>query len=146
MEADKGPAPPQHLQKKVLRRVRFLEKVAASRPALAPRSGGTHKKRKRQKAVSASQLPDLSTLVASLADAEREVEREAAAPRKGLGAGGSKARSRIMISETKRLQQVPLQSPKCIAIQSLMSDCTWYYSEVETCGSVVHLGLFNRKS
>ncbi|KAK9839430.1 hypothetical protein WJX81_001709 [Elliptochloris bilobata] len=109
-EADgSGAAPPQHLQRKVLRRVRFLEKVAAARPALAPRGGGTRKKRRRKGAgapdLGALDL-NLTTLAASLADAEREVQQRVDAPQKGLGAGGAKARSRIVASETQRLRQV----------------------------------------
>jgi len=123
------PKPAEHLQRKVLRRVRFLEKVAAARPrpALAPSGGVRKKKRRRPPHGRAAQLPDLSTLAASLADTAHDLERRKAAPRKGLGVGGAKARSRIVTAETRRLQQVPplhdaaasadLQSPASCACE-----------------------------
>ena len=105
-----GPTPPQHLQRKVLRRVRFLEKVAAARPVLAPRGGGARKRRGRRVPAKPSGLAaldlGLSSLAASLGEVERETAERASAPRKGLGAGGAKARSRITTSETERLRQV----------------------------------------
>ena len=105
-----GPAPPQHLQRKVLRRVRFLEKVAAARPVLAPRGGGARKRRGRRGSAKPSGLAaldlGLSSLAASLGEVERETAERASAPRKGLGAGGARARSRITVSETRRLRQV----------------------------------------
>jgi len=113
------PRPAEHLQRKVLRRVRFLEKVAAARPrpALAPSGGVRKKKRRRPPHGRAAQLPDLSTLAASLADAAHDLERREAAPRKGLGVGGAKARSRIVTAETRRLQQVPTRT----VLQSLLT-------------------------
>ena len=105
-----GPTPPQHLQRKVLRRVRFLEKVAAARPVLGPRGGGARKRRGRRVSAKPSGLAaldmGLSSLAASLGEVERETAERAGAPRKGLGAGGAKARSRITASETQRLRQV----------------------------------------
>lgn len=105
-----GPTPPQHLQRKVLRRVRFLEKVAAARPALAPRGGGALKRRGRRVSAKPSGLAaldlGLSSLAASLGEVERETAERAGVPQKGLGAGGAKARSRITANETQRLRQV----------------------------------------
>lgn len=70
---EREPLVTRRLQQKIAKRVRFLEKVAASRPsnALGLKQAGTKKKRRRQ--ASAGRLADLSTLSASLAEAAHEV-------------------------------------------------------------------------
>jgi hypothetical protein len=61
------------LQHKIAKRVRFFEKVAASKPApaLGVKKGGT--KKKRRKEDYAGRLGDLSSLSASLAEAAQNV-------------------------------------------------------------------------
>ena len=61
------------LQQKIAKRVNFLEKVAASRPApkLGVQQGGTKKKRRKDRGP--GRLGDLSNLTASLAEAAEEV-------------------------------------------------------------------------
>lgn len=66
---------PRRLQQKIAKRVHFLEKVAASRPApavkLGVQQGGT--KKKRRKHAGPGRLGDISKLSASLAEAAEEV-------------------------------------------------------------------------
>ena len=61
------------LQQKIAKRVNFLEKVAASRPApkLGVQQGGTKKKRSKDRGP--GRLGDLSNLTASLAEAAQQV-------------------------------------------------------------------------
>ncbi|KAK9815410.1 hypothetical protein WJX72_003228 [[Myrmecia] bisecta] len=98
-----GPSPPVHIRKKVARRVRFFEKVAASNPLGA--RGTIQKKQKRRRQPSAA-LADLSTLADSLGEAANKLTTKADKKQKGLGVGGCKARTRITADETARLQQV----------------------------------------
>jgi hypothetical protein len=76
--SDAAPAPtapgsvPGHLKRKVVRKLRFLERAAASAPPLAPRTGSSARKRtaKRARAAGGSALGDLGALAAALGDAE----------------------------------------------------------------------------
>ncbi|KAL4451626.1 hypothetical protein ABPG75_007288 [Micractinium tetrahymenae] len=101
-----GPAPPQHIQRKLSRKVKFLERVAATK--LSASKGGVAKKKKRKPSVA---LTDLSSLTASL--------NEAAGALDGGGGGGGgrrhafgssvgtqKGREQVAEVETARLQQV----------------------------------------
>ncbi|KAI8465301.1 MAG: hypothetical protein J3K34DRAFT_396195 [Monoraphidium minutum] len=114
-----GPLPPQHVQRKVNRKVKFLEKIAASQKAsLAAPGRGVTKKRK------AKPLPTLDSLAGALSELGAGGEAGGAAGGGGGGGGLSgkakhmaskgrgssvkrlKARQAIALSEAHRLQQV----------------------------------------
>lgn len=112
---------PDRLQKKIAKRVKFLERVAVNHDSALKATKGRVAKRKH--AVPAS-LADLSTLSASLGDVEgallaagastaRKGGGSGAARKQGsrLGAGAGKKRAKILRQETGRLQQV-LAHPK----------------------------------
>ncbi|CAL8463378.1 g2912 [Coccomyxa elongata] len=109
-EQEREAAVTRRLQHKIAKRVQFLEKVAASRPAprLGVQQGGTKKKRRNDRGP--GRLGDLSNLTASLAEAAQEEDVKAAAKAamqsRGLGAGGTRKRLRLVEKETKRLHQV----------------------------------------
>ena len=63
-----GPAPPQHLRRKLVRRMHFLERVSASAAAGLAARHSVHKRRRRTQA-----LPNLSALSDALAGVEQEV-------------------------------------------------------------------------
>eukprot|EP00884_Botryococcus_braunii_P022973 jgi/Botrbrau1/935/Bobra.0167s0046.1 len=104
-QAAKGMAIPTHLQRKVARKVKFLERVAASRPdALAPRNA--IKKRRRRRKEGPGPLGSLGTLAASLAEAAKEHQSRVKQRLKGLGVHGTKKRLRLVQKETERLHLV----------------------------------------
>ena len=70
--ASREPAVSRRLQQKTIKRVRFLQNVAASQPALRLEAKGGTKKRRRKTAVS-ERLKNFSGLAASLAEAAKEV-------------------------------------------------------------------------
>ncbi len=79
-EQEREAAVTRRLQHKIAKRVQFLEKVAASRPAprLGVQQGGTKKKRRNDRGPGL--LGDLSNLTASLAEAAQEVHQILRAP------------------------------------------------------------------
>ncbi|KAG2493163.1 hypothetical protein HYH03_008585 [Edaphochlamys debaryana] len=101
-----GPAPPLHIQKKLTRKVQFLEKVSKNTASLGAKSAGVSKKTGRKKP-----LPDLSTLGAALDSVAARKAGAAGAgdgkhkPR-GTAVGTSKQRQHILAEESARLQQV----------------------------------------
>jgi hypothetical protein len=117
-EAAAGPKPPQHLQKKITRKVKFFEKVAQSSATAALHAKqGVKKKRGKAKAA----LPDLSSLageleqLAGLQDKSAQQQGQSKQQqRSGKGTQRSikrsKARLAVGISEMQRLQQV-MQHP-----------------------------------
>ncbi|GBF95091.1 hypothetical protein Rsub_07675 [Raphidocelis subcapitata] len=107
--AQPGPLPPQHVQRKVNRKVKFLERVAASKKAaLAATGGGVAKKRK----AKSKPLPTLDSLAGALSAVEAAVSDSKASKAKqsDKGRGSSvkrlKARRAIALTETQRLQAV----------------------------------------
>jgi len=115
-----GPAPPKHLQRKIARKVGFLDKVASSAPAkttsaLAAKpviAKPAHSKQQRKKKA-ARALASLSPLAGLLDEVERgaQAAKEAGAGGKaahvfGEGVKSSRARAVIMDKETARLHQV----------------------------------------
>ncbi|KXZ46853.1 hypothetical protein GPECTOR_40g587 [Gonium pectorale] len=109
-----GPAPPLRIQKKLTRKVNFLEKVSKSATsALATKAGGIGKKTGRKKA-----LPDLSTLGAVLDEVSQRKAAAAAAAadgaagadkhkkQRGAAVNSAKQRQHILLEESQRLQQV----------------------------------------
>jgi hypothetical protein len=117
-EAAAGPKPPQHLQKKITKKVKFFEKVAKSSTAAALQAKKGLKKRK-GKAKAA--LPDLQSLageleqLAGLQDGQSQQQGQSKQQQhSGKGTKSSikrsKARLAVGISEMQRLQQV-MQHP-----------------------------------
>lgn len=118
-DAAAGPKPPQHLQKKITRKVKFFEKVAQSSASAALHAKKGVKK-KRGKAKSA--LPDLRSLAGELEqlaglqenDNQQQGQQQQQQQRSGKGTKSSikrsKARLAVGISEMQRLQQV-MQHP-----------------------------------
>jgi hypothetical protein len=117
-EAAAGPKPPQHLQKKITKKVQFFEKVAQSSTAAALQAKKGLRKRK-GKAKSA--LPDLQSLageleqLAGLHDGQSQQQGQSKQQqRSGKGIKSSikrsKARLAVGIAEMQRLQQV-MQHP-----------------------------------
>ncbi|GFR43215.1 hypothetical protein Agub_g4258, partial [Astrephomene gubernaculifera] len=103
-----GPAPPLHIQKKLTRKVQFLDKVSANASTLAAKSGGVNKKTGRKKA-----LPDLSTLGAVLdevaqrgAGAGGGKEGKEEKKQRGASVNSAKQRQHILLEESQRMQQV----------------------------------------
>lgn len=130
-----GPAPPSHLQKKITRKVKFLEKVAANQPPKVAGGGVAKKRSKKPK----TPLPSLASLAGTLdemlgapaaaAGAKRRASAGAAAasgadnsaaagsrrdPRAGSGVGTARVRTVIQQKESARLKQV-LAHPQFIA-------------------------------
>jgi hypothetical protein len=86
---------PKHLQRKVARKVKFLERVAASRPdTLAPRSS-IKKKRRRRPREGLGPLGTLGALADSLAEAAKEEQSRGERRLKGLGVHGTRKRLNI---------------------------------------------------
>jgi hypothetical protein len=117
-EAAAGPKPPQHLQKKITKKVKFFEKVAQSSTAAALQ---TKKGLKKRKGKAKSVLPDLQSLageleqLAGLQDSQPQQQGQSKQQqRSGKGTKSSikrsKARLAVGISEMQRLQQV-MQHP-----------------------------------
>ncbi|PRW20857.1 ribosome biogenesis slx9-like isoform X1 [Chlorella sorokiniana] len=101
-----GPAPPQHVQRKLTRKVKFLERVAAT--GLTTTKGGVAKKKKQRPSVA---LTDLASLTASLNETAAGLEGAAARRQFGKSVGTLKAREKVAEVETQRLQAV-LQHPQ----------------------------------
>eukprot|EP00879_Flechtneria_rotunda_P017034 GHRR01017838.1.p1 GENE.GHRR01017838.1~~GHRR01017838.1.p1 ORF type:complete len:175 (+),score=66.63 GHRR01017838.1:385-909(+) len=109
-----GPKPPQYLQRKITRKVKFLEKVAQSSTAAALKlqQKGVSKKRKKQ------QLPSLESLAGQIEEmtgqlnGQQQHQQDSKRPGRGKSSSikRSKARLAVTVSETQRLQQV-LQHP-----------------------------------
>jgi hypothetical protein len=102
-QAKDRPAPPKHLQRKIARKVGFLEKVAASKVTLK----GRVQKRQRKNDVGKA----LGGLRESLGGALQEVERQHAEhqdkhKQMGEAVKSSKARLKIQQTETARVKQV----------------------------------------
>ncbi|KAF6257286.1 hypothetical protein COO60DRAFT_1640105 [Scenedesmus sp. NREL 46B-D3] len=133
-EAATGPKPPQHLQKKITRKVKFIDKVAQSSTAAALQANKGLKKKKRKRK---SALPDLQSLageleqLAGLQDSEgqQQAQQKRQQQRSGKGTKSSikrsKARLAVGISEMQRLQQV-VQHPmyKADPIQAITNHLT----------------------
>eukprot|EP00877_Chromochloris_zofingiensis_P009667 jgi/Chrzof1/4954/Cz15g06060.t1 len=106
-----GPAPPQHMQRKISRKVNFLEKVAASKKAVQQHKAGVKKKRK------VKPLPDLKALAGSLDEllAQQQVQKpkQQQQQQKGLACSVKRLKARALIAakETARLHQV-LEHPE----------------------------------
>ncbi|KAK9825717.1 hypothetical protein WJX74_000839 [Apatococcus lobatus] len=109
-----GHPPPSHLQKKVTKRMRFFDKVAASKEKALAAKPSIHKRSKRRREAVPASLADYSALLGSLEGAAVQSDAaavgRAAKRRQGLGRGGGKKRSKITVDETVRLQSV-LQHP-----------------------------------
>ncbi|GAB4819416.1 hypothetical protein N2152v2_006462 [Parachlorella kessleri] len=103
-----GPAPPKRIQQKLTKKVKFLQRVAASTiPKLAVKAGVAKKKKKKDMP---STLADLSTLVEGLKQASEEIDaRQADGERQhkpGQSVGTLRARARVLEQEASRLHQV----------------------------------------
>ncbi|CAK0740061.1 hypothetical protein CVIRNUC_001221 [Coccomyxa viridis] len=97
------------LQKKIVKRAKFLKNIASSkRDASLTTQGGLKKRRKKDRV--GKRLGDLSQLAASLGEAAQLDESRASVRAhvrpKGLGVGGARKRLRLVERESKRLQQV----------------------------------------
>nr|BBC28446.1 ribosome biogenesis protein SLX9, homolog of Volvox carteri MT0044 [Yamagishiella unicocca] len=106
-----GPAPPLHIQKKLTRKVQFLDKVTThASNLLATKSGGVSKKSARKV------LPDLSTLGAILEEVSKRglcaggQKGDSQKKQRGTAVNSAKQRQHILLEESQRLQQV-LQHP-----------------------------------
>eukprot|EP00878_Enallax_costatus_P008634 GHUV01009028.1.p1 GENE.GHUV01009028.1~~GHUV01009028.1.p1 ORF type:complete len:182 (+),score=61.33 GHUV01009028.1:332-877(+) len=122
-EEQSGPKPPQHLQKKITKKAKFFEKVAANNAALQVQRS-VQKKKGRSK----SALPNLQSLAGELDQlVQLGAQQEQQRPGKGIRSSikRSKARLAITVSETQRLQQV-LQHPTYVAdpIQAITNHLT----------------------
>lgn len=108
-----GPAPPKHIQRKIVRKVKFLERVAATK--LTANKGGVAKKKKKRQPSAA--LTDLASLTASLNEAAGSLEAAASVGQRrqfGTSVGTQRGRERVAEVETQRLQQV-LAHPQFVA-------------------------------
>ncbi|KAK9866374.1 hypothetical protein WJX84_000968 [Apatococcus fuscideae] len=109
-----GPAPPSHLQRKVTKHMKFYDKVAASKASALAARPSIHKRSKRRREAVPASLTDYSALLGSLEGAAQQAQAvsqgRAAKQKRGLGRGGGKARTKITVDETVRLQRV-LQHP-----------------------------------
>jgi hypothetical protein len=103
-QANDRPAPPKHLQRKIARKVGFLEKVAASKVAL---KGRVQKRQRKANDLGKA----LGSLGESLGGALQEVERQHAEHQdkhknQGAAVKSSKARLKIQQTEAARVKQV----------------------------------------
>lgn len=104
-----GPAPPAHVQRKVSRKVQFLQKVAQTNLALRKDQGGVQKKSRKGR----KPLPDLSTLADTLNDILTSGDMAGKASGgtgqtrvPGASVKSNKERAAITLKETERLQRV----------------------------------------
>mmetsp|Transcript_20281 Transcript_20281/g.61108 ORF Transcript_20281/g.61108 Transcript_20281/m.61108 type:complete len:197 (-) Transcript_20281:201-791(-) len=114
-DGEVGPAPPDHIKRKLARQSQFMQKIVDNqRKILSAKKPGLKKKGKRKQLSGA--LADLSSLSGALLDAASSdaAKAEQKAKPKGLGVGGAKKRMRINDREAVRLEQV-LGHPQFIA-------------------------------
>lgn len=114
-----GPAPPKRVKEKLTKKVKFLQKVADSKPrklGVTKAGLGKHGSGKRRRQGRPSTLTDLSTLMEGLQAASHEAEAGAAEQlrRKGQSVTSQRGRARVLEQEAGRLQQV-LHHPQFIA-------------------------------
>ncbi|KAI3437695.1 hypothetical protein D9Q98_000144 [Chlorella vulgaris] len=103
-----GPRPAPHIQRKLTRKVKFLERVAATK--LSTSKGGVSKKK--QKKAPSLALTNLASLTASLAEVAAEDDAEGPGRRQfGRSVGTQKGRARVAEVESLRHQQV-MQHPQ----------------------------------
>lgn len=98
-----GPAPPAHLQRKISRKIKFMDKVAAT-ASLAAKSNIKKKPRRRP-------LPDLRSLSGVLSEAAAEAEEHALKKKADKmkmehSATSNRRREQIAVREMARMQQV----------------------------------------
>ncbi|KAG7667476.1 hypothetical protein Ndes2526B_g03482 [Nannochloris sp. 'desiccata'] len=105
-EEGDGSQTPARLQRKLLKKVAFLEKLTANKPAKST-SAGVQKKKKRRPSIA---LSNFGSLAQSLKEAAKKAEGSLSKKLPGASVGTLKARSRIANEESERLQQV-LQHP-----------------------------------
>ncbi|KAG2426372.1 hypothetical protein HYH02_014800 [Chlamydomonas schloesseri] len=97
-----GPAPPLHIQKKLARKVQFLDKVSTNASTLRTSKSGVNKKTGRKKA-----LPDLSTLGEVLDEVSKKggASKSTAGGKQGKERGTSvntaKQRHHILVEESQ---------------------------------------------
>lgn len=121
-----GPKPPQHLQRKITKKVKFFEKVAQSSTAAAL---SVQKGVKKKKSKAKSQLPDLQSLAGELEQLAGLQQQDKQPQRSGKGTKSSikrsKARLAVTVLEMQRLQQV-MQHPsyKADPLQAITNHLT----------------------
>jgi len=105
LEEPVGPAPPQHVQRKLTKKVNFLERVAASKQASLQLKGTSLKKKKKSK-----QLPDLKSLAGPLEELlKSQGQAKTSSNQQGKRLTSVKrvqARADVTGRELNRLQQV----------------------------------------
>jgi hypothetical protein len=96
-----GPKPPQHLQRKITKKVKFLEKVAKSNTALQVKKDATKKRTQKQ-------LLNLHSLAGELELLAQQQQQQNKQTGKGKACSikHQKQRLRTGVAESKRLQQV----------------------------------------
>eukprot|EP00775_Hariotina_reticulata_P005768 gene5768-biopygen7572 len=97
-----GPKPPQHLQRKITKKVKFFEKVAKSNTALQVKRGGTKKRAQKQ----LLNLHSLAGELEVLAQQQQQQQQQQAGKGKASSIKHQKQRLRTGVAESKRLQQV----------------------------------------
>jgi hypothetical protein len=104
-EERQGPTPPAHVQRKLARKVKFLDRVASSKVKALAAVKSLKKRTQRKKKV----LPSLDTLAESLrlvdAAAQQETAKEAGKP-DHTRVTSAKGRMHAVAKESSRLQQV----------------------------------------
>uniref|UniRef100_A0A7S3QWC8 Ribosome biogenesis protein SLX9 n=1 Tax=Dunaliella tertiolecta TaxID=3047 RepID=A0A7S3QWC8_DUNTE len=116
------PPPPKHLQRKITRKVGFLDKVASSQPVkLRSGLGATpiiskHQSAARRKQKASKALSNLQSLSGTLSEVEQELQQQLPSKLKkdqqqqrrqfGQAVNSSRAREAVMVQESGRMQQV----------------------------------------
>ncbi len=114
--ASSGRRLPKHLQRKIARKVGFLDRVAATSSVGLTKGSGVSKRKKSKHADVGAALANLSSLGGALDEAGREAaaaaDAQRAAGKRVFGEGVKSARARTVIqnSETARMRMV-LQHP-----------------------------------
>lgn len=100
-----GPDLPAHLQKKLSRRISFMNRVKDKSIAASLAARGSLKKRRQQQSSSKA-LASLGVLAEALDTAVEEADQTAIRRRRLAGRGMCKKRTQITSTETVQLQQV----------------------------------------
>eukprot|EP00887_Chlorella_sp_A99_P001807 scaffold19.g1807.t1 len=98
-------APSRNVQKKITRKVKFLERVAASKP-LATKSGVAKKKKKWQPSAALNSLPLLSESLAEAVAQRASTGGDKRAKPPGASVGSARGRERVAEAELPRVQAV----------------------------------------